>query len=85
MVAAPALVALLLLCVLADCTGAAPGAVAPRLAVRRLSAAACDLQARLAACGFDPGAAVAAFQGESGLPASGDGDCATWQALLRGR
>lgn len=62
---------------------------------RRFSPEARDLQRRLAALGFDPGAAdglygaqtraaVAAFQQTRGLTASGDVDCATWQVLLRG-
>lgn len=62
-------------------------------AARQLSANARDVQARLAALGFDPGAAdgfygdqtraaVQAFQRDRGLPDSGDVDCATWQTML---
>lgn len=62
-------------------------------AARQRSAAARDVQARLAALGFDPGAAdgyygdqtraaARAFQRDRGLAATGDVDCATWQALL---
>ncbi len=65
-------------------------------ATRRFSPQARDLQRRLGALGFDPGAsdglygaqtraAVVAFQQARGLAASGDVDCATWQALLQSR
>lgn len=60
---------------------------------RREDPAVADLQARLLALGFDGGqpdglygeqtrAGVQAFQQARGLPATGDVDCATWQALL---
>jgi hypothetical protein len=65
-------------------------------ASRQFSAEARDVQARLAALGFEPGAAdgffgdqtraaVVAFQRDRGLDATGDVNCATWQALLAGR
>ena len=52
-----------------------------------------DLQERLQALGFDAGpsdglygdqtrAAVQGFQRSRGLPAIGEVDCATWQAML---
>ncbi|NTU82843.1 MAG: peptidoglycan-binding protein, partial [Chloroflexales bacterium] len=60
---------------------------------RQFSAAALDVQGRLRPLGIDAGpvdgfygdqtrAAVQAFQQSHGLPASGDVDCATWQAML---
>lgn len=62
-------------------------------AARRPSDAAYDVQGRLRPLGFDAGppdgfygertrAAVQAFQRSRGLPATGDVDCATWQAML---
>lgn len=62
-------------------------------AARAASAAVFDLQGRLRSLGFDAGladgfygeqtrAAVTAFQQARGLPATGDVDCATWQAML---
>lgn len=76
-----------------DCAAFQPVAF-QEAAARAFSAATRDVQARLAARGFDPGtpdgffgeqtrAAVEAFQAEAQLPVIGDVDCATWQALLR--
>jgi peptidoglycan hydrolase-like protein with peptidoglycan-binding domain len=62
-------------------------------AARQEDPAVADLQARLLGLGFDGGPpdglygertrdGVMAFQEARGLPATGNADCATWQALL---
>lgn len=75
-----------------DCAAFAPIVYEP-VATREPRAEVRDIQRRLAALGYDAGAAdglygeqtraaVEAFRAERGLPAGADIDCATWQALL---